>query len=302
MARKMKNFILLSLLAGALAGCGGGSGTATAPVPVIQKLVGEIIATPAEIASSELKTTAGYAGNVSASSALQAAGKENLLDMLFMLNGAGTNGRDRSKISDDAAAKLAQYVRDSGHLLTPGVRVLIADEVFWNPPDTRDTDEVLQPQLEALRAAVSMIRQHIPQAKVGITVSPYAVAGRPHTLEYISKAVAVVDWVGTDPYWFGDNANLQSLDDWSRTFNAVAKQANPRVETWFIAQAFKAPAWDSATFNRFITAQLSYAEQYDHVLFFGWQFTSELNGESAGINFPPDTKQLYRKYLKDGVQ
>lgn len=295
----MRKFFVAALLSTLLAACGGGGGGSDAPGDpsvVGQKLIGEVIATPSEIASTEFRTTAGYAGNVTASNALQAAGKENLLDLLFMLDGA------RNKVAGDAEARLAQYVQDNAGLLTPGVRVLIADEVFWNAADTGDTDAVLQPQLDALRDAASMVRRSIPQARIGITVSPYAVTGRPNTLEYVKRAIALVDWVGTDPYWLGDPANLQSLDEWSRTFHGMAKQANPAVETWFIAQAFKDPAWDEATFNRFIAAQLSYAEQYDHILFFGWQFASELGSSSAGMNFPLETKRLYSKYLKTPVQ
>ena len=296
----MRKFVVAALLASLLVACGGGGGSSEAlsvPPPIAgQKLVGEVIAVPSEIASTELRTTAGYAGNVTASNALQAAGKENLLDLLFMLDGA------RNKVAADAESRLAQYATDNANLLTPGVRVLIADEVFWNPADSSDTDAVLQPQLDALRDAVTMVRRYIPQARIGITVSPYAMTGRPNALEYAKRAIASVDWVGTDPYWLGDPANVQSLDDWSSTFNTLAKRANPAVETWFIAQAFKDPAWDEATFNRFIAAQLSYAEQYDNILFFGWQFTSELAGSAAGKNFPLETRRLYSKYLKTPVQ
>ncbi len=294
----MQKFVAVALLATLLSACGGaGPDAAGAPRrPESQQLIGEVIATPSEIASAELETNAGYAGNVTASNALQAARKENLLDLLFMLDGA------RDKIADGAEARLAQYVRDNANLLTGGVRVLVADEVFLNPAGTSDTQAVLQPQLDALRDAASMVRRYIPQARIGITVSPYATTGRPNTLAYAKRAIALVDWVGTDPYWLGDPGNVQALDDWSSSFNALAKQANPAVETWFIAQAFKDPAWDGATFNRFIASQLAYAEQYDNILFFGWQFTSELGSSAAGMNFPPETRRLYSKYLKAPVQ
>lgn len=182
----------------------------------------------------------------------------------------------------------------------PGIRVLICDEVFWHTTVPSDTSAALQPQLDALKAAVALVRKHIPTASIGITGSPYATFGRPNTLEYVKKAVAEVDWVGTDPYWLGDPANVQVLNDWSSSFHAIAKQANPGVETWFIAQAFKLAPWDPATFNSFIATQLKYAEQYDNILFFGWQFVSEIDASATGVNFPPETKRLYQKYLKTG--
>jgi len=78
----------------------------------------------------------------------------------------------------------------------------------------------------------------------------------------------------------------------------VAKQANPAVETWFIAQAFKMPEWDTATFNAFTKEQLAAAEGYDHILFFGWQFVSEIDTSAAGMHFGAETKALFSKYLK----
>ena len=77
-----------------------------------------------------------------------------------------------------------------------------------------------------------------------------------------------------------------------------AKAANASVETWFIAQAFKLTSSDTATFNSFIAEELVHAEQYDNILFFGWQYVSELDRSSVGANFSPETKQLYQKYLK----
>lgn len=282
-----------------LAGCGGGSGDApAAQVPSTQRLVGEIFATPADLATAELQTNAGYAGNVATSGAIQAAGKQSLLDMLFIFYGAGTQGRNHDKVADDAEQNLLRYIANNRALLVPGVRVLILDEIYWNPPDARDTNAVLEPQLQALKAGVALVRKHLPQARIGITVTPYAAMDRPNTLAYIQRAIALVDWVGTDPYWLGDPATIPSLHQWSRSFHTLAKAAHPAVETWFIAQAFKFQNWDTAVFNAFIAEQLGYADQYDHVLFFGWQHTSELDPASAGKFFAPATKDLYRKYLQ----
>ena len=78
----------------------------------------------------------------------------------------------------------------------------------------------------------------------------------------------------------------------------MAKQANPKVETWFIAQAFKLADWDLTNFNGFIAEQLGYSDQYDHILFFGWQYVSEIDSSTAGKFFPAASKALYKKYLK----
>lgn len=48
----------------------------------------------------------------------------------------------------------------------------------------------------------------------------------------------------------------------------------------------------------FIAQELRYAEQYDHIIFFGWQFVSELDPSTAGIYLPADTQQLYQAFFK----
>lgn len=297
----MKKIIVVVLSVLALAGCGGGgsSGIATAtPAPVKEKLVGEVYSSPAELGTSELKVNAGYTGNLATSRAIKAAGMDSILDLLFMAPVADSQGNLRSAVAPDTEQKLIQYANDNKDLLVAGARVLIADEVFADSGDTADNVVALERQLAALRTAVALVRKHLPQASVGITASPYAAQAKPNTLAYILKVVALADWVGTDPYWYGDPSNIQYLHEWSRTFHGLAKQANPQVETLFVAQAFRFRNWDLAIFNAFIAEELGYAEQYDGIVFFGWQFVSEIDIGTAGMYFPMATKQLYGKYLK----
>lgn len=277
--------------------CGGGGGGVSVP-PVAQKLVGEVIANPAQLASADIASTAGYSGDIAASRAIALAGKQNLLDLLFVISKGIEHGVPMTSVSQDAELRLKQYVASNADLLVPGIRVLIADEVYWNTQVSSDSMDVLLPQLDAIKAAVALVRKHIPQAAVGITVSPYAAMGKPNTLDVIKKTIALVDWVATDPYWFGDVTLIPELHAWSRSFHALAKQVNPRVETWFVAQAFKFAHWDTTVFNQFIAEELAYGEQYDHIMFFGWQFVSELDMAAAGIHFPPETRLIYKKYLK----
>ena len=286
--------------AACLASCGGGTSLpGSAPAPK-QRLVGEVFATAGEIPTAEIVSNAGYAGNLPMSRAIRDAGKQNLLDMLFMFRPALVAGQEHpiKLFAPDSAQRLRDYVSTNADLLMPGIRVLILDEIYWNPPNQSDDPALLQLQLDALKTAVAVVRNVLPNAAIGITVTPYATFGRPNTVDYIKRAVALVDWVGTDPYWLGDPSNVQALHDWSRTFHGVAKAANGSVETWFIAQAFKLPSSDLATFNRFIAEELVHAEQYDNILFFGWQFASELDVSSIGANFPPETKRLYLKFFK----
>ena len=289
-------FIALALCSCLFQACGGGtSASASDPAYPPTRLVGEVFAISSEISASDFRTNAGYSGNPSTSRALQASGRKNILDMLFMLHPAG--GSD-ALIAPDAEQKLVDYVREHGDLLTPGVRVLVQDEIFWQLCQGCATPAYLQAKLEALQTAVALVRSYIPQASVGVTVTPYAVFENPLVQDYISLAIALVDWVGTDPYWLGDPRLIDRLHDWSATFPAMARRAHPGVETWFIAQAFKFPDWDSATFDAFIARQLVYAESYDHILFFGWKFASELDSATQGQYFSPQTRALYAKYLK----
>ncbi len=285
----------------ALSACGGGdSGSPSPAAPV--RLVGEVLAGPGQIATSELRATVGYSGDLATSRALAAAGRANILDLLFVFHGAQREPAPSVQPRPEAAAELARYARENADLLVPGVRVVILDEIFWNAglPSTSAAD--LQARTEGLRAAVALVRQAMPLVRVGITVTPYAVAGDAATQARvraaISQALTTVDWVGTDPYWFGNPAEVAGLNAWTERFADDARAANPRIETWLIAQAFKSPDWDSAAFTTHINAQLSHAGRYDHVLFFGWQFVSELTPLWAGRNLPPSLKALYGPFLR----
>lgn len=298
----MKRRLVICMSVLWLVACGGGGGgessSTPTPVPIKEKLVGEIFSVPAELATSAFKINAGYTGNLATSRAIKAAGMASILDLLLMSPVADGQGNPRSAMAPDTEQKLTQYVSANADLLGNGTRVLITDEVFSGTADDSDSVVALERQLTALKAGVAMVRKYIPQASIGITVSPYAAQGKPNTLAYALKAVALVDWVGTDPYWLGDPSNVAYLHEWSRTFHGLAKQANPNVETLFIAQAFKFPSWDLAVFNSFIAQELVHAEQYDGILFFGWQFVSEIDISTAGKFLPDASKQLYKKYLK----
>lgn len=294
----MKKLLASLALVTLLAACGGGGSSATPPPSTQPALVGEIFATPTQIGTAELVSTAGYAGNLATARAIKASGKTVLLDLLLMFPEPTAQGRVLDRLLPDAEQRLMQYVGNNSDLLTPGVRVLVLDEIFWNPPDQSDTDAVLQPQLNAFRAAVALVRKHIPTAAVGITVTPYATFGRPNTLRFIQTALRDLDWVGTDPYWFGDVSVIPALHTWSATFHNLAKSEKPTLETWFIAQAFRLSSTDLPTFNAYIAQHLVDAERYDNILFFGWQFASELDPASTAANFPAETKRLYRKYLR----
>jgi hypothetical protein len=288
---------LLWLAAASLTACGGGGSSETTP-PVPVRLVGEVLGGPEQVPTSEFKISAGYSGQPETGRALLRLGHAPMVDMLFMLPGAYDANTSPPGLRPDAQEKLLAFLAAQRDLLQPGVRVLIKDEVYWNPAGSADSAEVLQPQLDALGQAVALVRRHAPQLSVGITVTPYGSQGRPVTMDYIGRAIKLVDWVGTDPYWFGDVATVEGLNQWTRDFAAFAKAAHPHVETWLIAQAFKDPAWSTVIYNDLMRTQLSHANRYDHVVFFGWQFVSELPASYAGKYFTPDTRAIYKDYLR----
>ncbi len=285
-----KILTVVALTALTCTGCGGGGSTgATAISTPATRLVGEIIANADQLASSSLRVNATYSGDVATARAAARVGSTNLLDLLFL-----SSETDAAK----RLARLQQYIAENGDLLTSGIRVLVSDEVYLRA----ETPEQLAQHWETIQTAIALVRQHLPQARIGITVSPYATIDRPamaqQTMAYIQKTIALVDWVATDPYWFGDVATVPALHAWSSSFHALAKGVKPSVETWFVVQAFQFPQWNAVVFNQFIAEELRYAEQYDHLIFFGWQFVSELDPSVAGIFFLTDTRQLYRKFLK----
>lgn len=289
--------ILMVCLMGA---CGGGtSGPPVTPTPPIVKLkVGDIFSAPNQIASAELRSDFGYSGYLPVSTAIAASGKSNILDLLFMVSGSAPEDKVLGRLAPDVEQKLQRYVAENRALLVPGIRVAVADEVFWSPSSADDSPAALQRQLDALQTVVALVRKHIPQASVGVSVTPYATFGRPNTLEFVRRSIALLDWVATDPYWFGDATTIDALHAWSKNFPTLAKAANPQVETWYIAQAFLMPSYDVPTFRRYMTEELSYAKGYDGLLFFGWNFTAEEDGTIIGARFDPETKRVYQAYLK----
>ncbi len=289
-----------------LAGCGGGGGGGDAgsgtPVPA-QRLVGEIFGPPTQLASSEFKFTAGYTGDLATSRALAATGRASLLDALFMFHPGG--GAATAAPVPDAAQRLDQWAGNNADLLVPGTRVLILDEVFWQPgvpSQVALSASELTSRLNGLRSAVALMRQRLPQVSIGITVTPYVVidvapedGGRVRAA--LAQALALVDWVATDPYWYGQPDLVPALLEWSRDFHAFARAAQPRIETWLVAQAFKDPSWDAATYRLFVAQLLQHAERYDHIIFYGWQLVGGLPDTALGRFFDAPTRALYARYL-----
>ena len=305
----MKKAFLTLLIAVCVASCGGGGGGSPAPVPTrvptpvptpapVRQKVGDIFSDPAQLGGSEIKSDVGYSGIAAVSRAIAASGRSNILDMLFTTYGAGPEDKLQGKVASNLDQIIQDYVKQNSALLVPGIRVVVEDEVFWNPPSNSDDPVVLQRQLDALATVVAAVRKIIPQAQIGITITPYAIFDRPNTLAFAKRAMALVDWVGTDPYWYGDSSRITALHAWSKSFVATAKAANPRIETWYIAQAFRLPSYDLATYRSYITEDLTYAAGYDGVLFYGWNVAFESADVIIGAQFDADTKRLYQTYLK----
>ena len=297
----MKKRVLLQLaLVALLAGCGGGGGGSDDPVPIPQpRLVGEVFGTPAHVANADIVSNVGYAGNVNnleTSRAIQKAGKANLLDFLFMFP---THDRGQIRLVENAAARLDSYIAQNGDLLTPGMHVYLIDEMYLQATLAGGDNPVeYQAQLDDLKRGIALVRQKLPSAKLGISFSPHATFGNPKLMPFIQSAIALVDWVGTTSYWLGDKATVPALHEWSRTLPGIAKAAQPKVETWYIAQAFREPAWDKQAFRDYMQVELQLSDMYDAVIFFGWQETSELSAQTAGRFFEPETRAVYGRFLK----
>ncbi len=174
---------------------------------------------PLEIATSEFKINAGYAGNLPASRAIQASGKTNLLDLPFMSSVTDAQGNLRSALPAYAEKKLVRYASDNKDSLVPGIRPLVTDEVFWAPGLWR--------QRGVFGAATC-------SAESG--------------------------------YRLGTKVNSPGIH-WNYRHTLCGAE------------------------------QHGYADPYDHSLFFGWQYVSEIDSSTAGKFFPVASKALYKKYL-----
>lgn len=294
----MKKNLLQLFLVFALAGCGGGGAEPTAPLPSpVPRLVGEVFGSPEEVRDAELFSNIGYSGNVGAletAREIQRSGRKNMLDFLFLfpMNDAGS-----IRLIADAESKLDRYIAQNKDLLEPGVRVYLIDEMYLRAAQTKAGTREYQAQLEGLASGSALVRRKLPEAKLGISFSPYAYFADPAVKPFVEQAIAQVDWVGTTTYWLGDETVISALHDWSRMLPATVKAAKPSVETWYIAQAFRDPSWDRQLFRSYMETELRISDQYDAIIFFGWQETSELSKQSAGRLFEPETRAVYNKFL-----
>lgn len=295
----MKKRLLLQLtLVTVLAACGGGGSSSDGTTPTPSRLVGEIFGSPEQLATSDLVTNAGYGGYGGAletSRAIQKAGKTNLLDFLFLFT---ISDKGAARLVGDAPAVLDAYIARNSDLLQPGVYVYLLDEMYLKASLVADDPAEYQAQLDDLRRAVVLVRQRLPQVKIGLSFSPHAALGHPQVMPFIARAIGLVDWVGTTTYWLGDKTTTAALHDWSRTLPGLAKAAQPKVETWYIAQAFREPGWDRQAFREFMQTELQISDSYDAIVFFGWQETSELSKQTAGRYFEAETRAVYSRFLK----
>lgn len=292
-----KRLLLQIALSAVLVNCGGGNDeTSRSHEPA--RLIGEIFGSTAHLASAEIVSNIGYSGNLNnleTSRAIQKAGKANMLDFLFLLP---TYEGGKIRLANDAAARLDSYIAQNADLLVPGVRLYLIDEMYLAATlNGGDGAVEYQAQLDALVRGIALVRQKLPTAKIGISFSPHATFDKPGVMPFVRAAIAQVDWVGTTSYWLGDKATIPALHDWSRTLPTIAKAAQPRVETWYIAQAFRDPSWDRELFREYMATELQISDSYDGIIFFGWQETSELSKETAGRLFEPETRAIYRRFL-----
>jgi|GEM_PF-2986732 len=291
-----RTFFHLSALA-LLAGCGGGGSSAGDPPVLATRLIGEVFGTPEQVVQAELVTNAGYAGNVGAletSRAIAQSGRTNMLDFLFLLPVQPGLG---PRLVSDAAQQLDRYIAQHRDLLQPGAYVYLIDEMFLVAVQAGAGQTAWQAELDALRAGVALVRERLPQARIGISLSAYASFDNDAVLPYMRQAIALVDWVATTAYWLGDATRIPALHAWTQGFPALAKSANARVQTWYIAQAFRDPGWDRQVFRDYMATELRLSDLYDAVLFFGWAHTSELPEQWAGRFFEPETRALYARFL-----
>lgn len=294
----MKKALLQFALAVLLASCGGGSDLA-APSPVPQaRLVGEVFGTPEQVQSAEILSNIGYSGNLGAletARAIEKSGRANMLDFLFLFP---IDGEGSIRLVSNAESSLDSYIAQHNDLLLPGVHLYLIDEMYLRAAQLRAGPAEYAAQLADLVRGIALVRRKLPLAKLGVSFSPYAQFSDPAVGPFIQQAISQVDWIGSTAYWLGDEASIPALHAWSRALPGIAKTAQPNVETWYIAQAFRDSSWDKQLFRDFIQTELKISDTYDAIMFFGWQETSELPEDTAGRFFEPETRAIYEKFLK----
>jgi hypothetical protein len=178
--------------------------------------------------------------------------------------GDAQHGRPRDTIAVDAEQRLIQYAlgqqgpAGAGHtcagLPTRCTGTRLCRATVW---------PYCKPQLNALGAAIALVRKHIPQASVGITVTPYARHWQTrNTLEYTKKAIAPGGLGGNGPpIGLARRPPLPICMHGLQVFHGIAKTGpTPRLRPGLLHRPSNFRHGDLPMFNDFIRQQLVYAQ------------------------------------------
>lgn len=169
------------------------------------------------------------------------------------------------------------------------------DEPFMN---ARPQD--LPKLIADINAASALVRELLPNARIGITVAP-TWEGNANILPSVEAVIHNFGWIATDTYLMNFGEVSQTLRR-AKEFNEYVKSRHPNVATWLIVQGF-APVFEAApqqwgpaeinSYTSFFFQMQEQAARYDGVMVWGWNAVNELQDQYAGKNFPDSIKNLY---------
>lgn len=273
--------------------------TSTAELqPLADRLIGELLPTYDHLKTADFPTSVSFPLNLDDATLIADSGRSVFLGLEIWQRDSYNNKVLKPNASQILNNLLARYPL----FKVPGVRIFVLDEMFWTGTGTGDLDL----QFSEVMKAVRLVRSTLPNAKLGINFTPATIFALQNNkvlndkaLDYIKKALALLDWMGFDPYTFDMSSfgpySLDNLVSIAENAADFSRQANPRIERWLVLQGFANPSWNLVEFSKFIQKQMDIAnEKYEGTIVFGWQLQGiDLPDSWAGMHFPPWLKTIY---------
>jgi hypothetical protein len=205
----------------------------------------------------------------------------------------------------DFQARINRLVNENADLFAEqGVKIEIVDEIYMDGLGGNITAKARARQSASAIAATNAVRAAVPNALVGMVISPEVWLLDPAVLDEAAQLATWMDWVGIDPYLF--KLSQTEVDVKIHATNEFADrmaQHAPGAKRYLFIQGFAfsyggyAPSeWSESQakiFTGYIAALIGLAEEKFNISsVWGWGYS--VDGTTAGMNFPPGISAFYK--------
>ena len=134
--------------------------------PIAKRLFGELLPSVANLNTADFPSSVALALNVNDEPAIESSGRSMIMvPGAFLIDKTLKPNAEQILISEKILRPM---------LSTPGRRLWILDEVFWRSESGVGTETQIASACTEAHAIITLVGKVFPQARLGITFSPYA--------------------------------------------------------------------------------------------------------------------------------